>query len=94
MNSPGNTGTSFVTGVSATDMNMIWFGIIVVLVTAIGLITPPIGMNAFGVKSVLLDVRRADIFRGAVPYVVALITGLLLVYFMPGIATLLPGLAR
>ena len=84
----------FLPALAATDVNMIWFGIIVVLVTEIGLITPPIGMNAFVVKSVLPDVRLTDIFRGVVPYIFALITGLLLVYFIPGIAILLPGLAR
>lgn len=84
----------FLPALAATDVNMIWFGIIVVLVTEIGLITPPIGMNAFVVKSVLPEVKLADIFRGVIPYIFALLTGLLLVFFIPGIATLLPGLMR
>lgn len=84
----------FLPALAATDVNMIWFGIIIVLVTEIGLISPPIGMNAFVVKSVLPDVKLGDIFRGIGPYIVALFVGLLLVYFVPSIATLLPNLTR
>jgi TRAP-type C4-dicarboxylate transport system permease large subunit len=66
----------------------------VVLVTEIGLITPPIGMNAFVVKSVLPEVKLGDIFCGVTPYLVALVIGLTLVFFLPGIATFLPDLMR
>ena len=67
----------FLPALYATDVNMIWFGIIVVLVTEIGLITPPIGMNVFVVKSVLPQVRLVDIFRGVGFYIVALGIGLI-----------------
>lgn len=84
----------FLPALYATEVNMIWFGIIVVLVTEIGLITPPIGMNVFVVKSVLPQVRLADIFKGVIPYIAALFIGLLIVYFVPQVATLLPSIAR
>ena len=84
----------FLPAVSILGVDMIWFGIIIVLVTEIGLITPPIGMNAFVVKSVLPDVRLLDIFRGVVPYIFALLIGLLLVFFFPSIATFLPEISR
>lgn len=84
----------FLPALYAADVDMIWFGIIVVLVTEIGLITPPIGMNAFVVKSVLPEVKLGDIFRGVTPYLLALILGLMLVFLIPGIATFLPGLMR
>lgn len=84
----------FLPAVSILGVDMIWFGIIIVLVTEIGLITPPIGMNAFVVKSVLPDVRLLDIFRGVVPYIFALFIGLLLVFFFPSIATFLPDVSR
>lgn len=73
---------------------MIWFGIIVVLVTEIRLITPPIGMNAFVVKSVLPQVALADIFKGVIPYIFALLLGLLVVFYFPVVATLLSGIMR
>lgn len=84
----------FLPALSSTGVDMIWFGIIVVLVTEIGLISPPIGMNAFVVKSVLPDVRLSHIFKGVIPYIIALITGLAIVFFVPGVATLLPNLTR
>ncbi len=84
----------FLPALYATGVDMIWFGIIVVLVTEIGLITPPIGMNVFVVKSVLPQVRLADIFRGVGFYIAALAIGLVSVYLFPGIATFLPSIAR
>ena len=59
-----------------------------------GYFTPPIGMNAFVVKSVLPDVKLADIFRGITPFVFALAVGLVLVLAIPQIATLLPSTVR
>lgn len=84
----------FLPALYATGVDMIWFGIIVVLVTEIGLITPPIGMNVFVVKSVLPQVRLADIFRGVGFYIAALAIGLVAVYLFPQIATFLPSIAR
>ena len=84
----------FLPALTSTGVDMIWFGIIVVLVTEIGLITPPIGMNAFVVKSVLPQVALADIFKGVVPYIVALLIGLAVVFSFPIVATLLPGVMR
>ncbi len=66
-----------------------------VLVSEIGLITPPIGMNVFVMKSVLPDVRLLDIFKGVFPYISALLTGgLILVFVFPQIAVFLPNLMR
>ena len=84
----------FLPSLQALGVDMIWFGILVVLVSEIGLITPPIGMNVFVVKSVLPDVKLGAIFRGVTPYILALITGLALVLIFPPIATFLPNLMR
>ena len=84
----------FLPALAQSGVDMIWFGIIVVLVTEIGLITPPIGMNAFVVKSVLPEVNLGDIFRGITPFVFALLAGLFMVFMIPDIATLLPGTIR
>ncbi len=84
----------FLPALMQSGVDMIWFGIVVVLVTEIGLITPPIGMNAFVVKSVLPDVKLSDIFRGILPFVVALLIGLIIVFFVPQFATLLPSFVR
>lgn len=84
----------FLPALIISDVDMIWFGILVVLVSEIGLITPPIGMNVFVVKSVLPDVRLGAIFKGVVPYIIALLVGLALVLVFPSIATFLPVLMR
>jgi tripartite ATP-independent transporter DctM subunit len=84
----------FLPVLTLNGVDMIWFGILVVLVSEIGLITPPIGMNVFVVKSVLPDVPLGKIFRGVTPYIFALLTGLALVLAFPSIATFLPGLMR
>ncbi len=84
----------FLPALLINGVDMIWFGILVVLVSEIGLITPPIGMNVFVVKSVLPEVPLGKIFRGVVPYILALFVGLVLVLAFPQIATFLPSLMR
>lgn len=76
------------------DVNLIWFGIVVVLVTELGLITPPVGMNVFVVKSVASDVRLGTIFVGVAPFILAMLVVLALVLALPGLATFLPGLMQ
>ncbi len=71
---------------------MIWFGIVVVLVTELGLITPPIGMNVFVVKAVMPDLRLSRIFAGVTPFIGAILMALVLIFLLPGIATFLPKL--
>ena len=70
----------------------IWFGIVVIIVVEIGLITPPIGMNVFMVKTVLRDVDIWTVFRGVWPFVVATLVGLALICAFPQIALFLPDL--
>jgi tripartite ATP-independent transporter DctM subunit len=55
--------------VVAEGFDLVWFGIIVIVVTEIALITPPVGMNVFVLKAVLPDVPVARIFRGLIPFV-------------------------
>jgi tripartite ATP-independent transporter DctM subunit len=71
-------------------VNMIWFGIVVVLVTELGLITPPIGMNVFVVKAVMPDLKLARIFAGVTPFIGAILVALVLIFMFPSIATFLP----
>lgn len=80
----------FLPALVAADVNLIWFGIIVVLVTELGLITPPVGMNVFVVKSAMPELRVATIFAGVLPFVLAIMVALFLVLMFPAIATFLP----
>ena len=65
---------------------LIWFAIVVVVVTEISLITPPVGMNVFVLKSVLKDVSLGTIFRGVLPFWLADIVRLALLISLPWIS--------
>lgn len=82
----------FVPVVEGLGFDLVWFGIVVVMVVEISLITPPIGLNVFILKSMLPDVPLGNIFRGIAPFFVADIARLLAVVFVPGIALYLPRL--
>jgi len=72
----------------------IWFGVVIVLVTQIGVITPPVGVNVYVVSGVARDVPLGVIFKGVIPMLIAmLITTFLLIPF-PQIALFLPGLLK
>lgn len=53
----------------AQGFDLVWFGIIVIVVTEITLITPPVGMNVFVLKAVLPHVPVLKIFKGLVPFI-------------------------
>ena len=60
----------FLPTLQAQQIDLVWFGIIVVVLTEIGLITPPVGMNVFVLKANLPKVPVGAIFRGLVPFIV------------------------
>ncbi|ELV8804472.1 TRAP transporter large permease [Vibrio vulnificus] len=68
----------------------IWFGIIVVVVTEISLITPPVGLNVFVLSGLIKDINTATIFRGVLPFWVADMVRLALIVLVPAIALYLP----
>ncbi len=72
----------------------IWFGIIIVLVGQMGIITPPVGINAFVVKGIAQDVSLEMVFKGIVPFLAALIVGTALMIASPGVINWLPQLIR
>jgi len=76
----------------ALGYDPVWFGVMVVMVVEIGLITPPIGMNVFIIGSMVPGVRMNAIFRGVVPFIFADILRLALLLAFPGIALFLPRL--
>lgn len=75
-------------------VDMIWFGIIMVVVVEMGLITPPIGMNVFTVRAVMPDIKLGHIFKGVVPFVFADVIALMLILLFPAIAIGLVELLR
>ncbi|AXS42188.1 TRAP transporter large permease [Breoghania sp. L-A4] len=76
--------------ITALGFDPIWFGVIVVLTLEMGLISPPIGVNVFIVKSVAKAVPLRDIFIGVMPFWLMMIVALLLLVIFPQIALYLP----
>ncbi|MEA3279755.1 MAG: TRAP transporter large permease [Thermodesulfobacteriota bacterium] len=80
--------------VNCLGYDPLWFGVIIVLVTQIGVITPPVGVNVYVVSGVARDVPLHVIFKGVIPFLIALIVGTLLLIPFPQIATFLPSLMK
>ena len=76
--------------IQALGIDPIWFGILVVLVVELGLITPPIGMNVFVIKGIARDVPLESIFRGVLPFVIAQVILIAILIAFPQVALWLP----
>jgi C4-dicarboxylate transporter, DctM subunit len=81
----------FVAILNPLGVDLIWFGIIAIIVVELGLITPPIGMNVFVVNSIVSDISVWTIFRGVWPFIIAMSLCLAMIIAFPSIATFLPG---
>lgn len=77
--------------IQAFGGDLIWFGIISVIAVEIGLLTPPFGLSVYVVQSALedVDVTLAEIFQGALPYVLSMLLVLIAIAFFPQIALFL-----
>jgi len=78
----------------ALGYDPIWFGVVIVLVAEMGVITPPVGINVYVVAGVAKDVPLETIFRGVLPMVLALLLCNIIILIFPQIALFLPGLMR
>jgi len=69
----------------------VWFGVIAVVTVELGLISPPVGMNLFMVKSVATQVPMRQIMVGVMPFILADIVRLVILILVPSIVLFLPG---
>ena len=74
----------------ALGYDPIWFGVVIVLVTELGVITPPVGINVYVVSGIARNVPLEIIFKGAIPFVLTLLTYVIIMVFFPQIALFLP----
>ncbi len=79
--------------VTKLGFDPIWFGVIIVLVTDIGVITPTVGINVFIIKGVAPEVPLGKIFKGTVPFLIGMVVVTALVLVFPSLATWLPSFA-
>jgi C4-dicarboxylate transporter, DctM subunit len=68
----------------------IWFAIIVVVMVEVGLIHPPVGMNLFVIQAQAPDVKITSIYRGIIPFLIAPLILIVLLFLFPGLALWLP----
>ncbi|MBN2375659.1 MAG: TRAP transporter large permease [Sedimentisphaerales bacterium] len=76
------------------DYNPIWFGVIIVVVTQMGVISPPVGVNVYVVSGIARDVPLQTIFKGAIPFLIALIVSAVILVAFPQLSLFLPNLVR
>lgn len=76
--------------IEALRFDPIWFGVLMVIVLEVGLITPPVGLNVFVLKSAAPDVPMTTIFRGIWPFLVAAIVSIVILIAFPQIALYIP----
>jgi tripartite ATP-independent transporter DctM subunit len=77
-------------GPGGLGFDPIWFGIMIVIVVEMGLITPPVGMNVFVIKGLAQDVPTYTIFRGIVPFLLVDVAEIILLTVIPGVVLFLP----
>jgi tripartite ATP-independent transporter DctM subunit len=70
----------------------IWFGVFILMVSSMGVVTPPVGINVYVVKGLAKDIPIETIFRGVMPFLLAAFILTLLIIIFPQIATFLPTL--
>jgi len=78
----------------ALGFDPIWFGVVIVLISEMGVVTPPVGVNVYVVYGVAKDVPLEVIFKGVLPMVAALLVCNIIILFFPQIALFLPSLMR
>lgn len=80
--------------VAALHYDLIWFGVMIVVVTQMGVITPPVGVNAYVVGGMARDVPLQTVFKGCLPFLLSLVIAAILLTAFPQIALLLPSLIQ
>lgn len=79
---------------ASNGISLIWFGVLLMMMVEIGLITPPVGMNVYVVQGVIKKVSMRVIFRGMVPFLIADFAVLALLIAFPQLSLYLPNLMK
>lgn len=80
--------------VETLGYNLIWFGVIVVVISEIGMITPPVGINVYIMKGIAKDVPLSTVFKGIFPFLIADFARLVTLIAFPALTLFLPELLR
>jgi len=82
----------FAPAVTAIGMDLVWYGVMLVLFIEIALLTPPVGMNCYIVAEVSksFGIEIQEVFRGVIPFLIALLIAVILITLFPSLALWLP----
>jgi C4-dicarboxylate transporter, DctM subunit len=78
----------------AQGIDPLWFAIVILLVLILGSLTPPVGINLFTMKAMAPHIPMGTIYRGAIPFVIAAMVVILMIFVFPPFVTWLPGLMK
>lgn len=78
--------------IKALGFDAIWFGVVIVMVMQLGLITPPVGMSCYVVSGIAKDVPLMKIFKGALPFCLPILASIVIITMFPAITTILPNI--
>ena len=84
------TAPTLVPIIEQAGFDPIWFGVVLTLNMEIGLITPPVGLNLYVINGIAPDIKLPTILWGALPFMLCMVVGIVLLALFPGIATWLP----
>jgi TRAP-type C4-dicarboxylate transport system permease large subunit len=76
--------------ITAAGFDPYWFAVVLTINMEIGLITPPVGLNLFVINGIAPDVPLRTVLKGALPYMLAMVLGIVILCLVPEIATWLP----
>ena len=82
----------FLPVVTGYGFDPIWFGVLVAVLVELGLITPPVGMNLFIIRAQVRDLPMQQLYRGIVPFLVAPVILIALMFAFPSLALWLPSI--
>jgi C4-dicarboxylate transporter DctM subunit len=78
--------------VMAMGFDPIWFGVIMVLMFEMAVITPPMGINVLALQSVTRDIPLEEMFRGVIPFLLVMILCVIILIIFPDVALFLPNM--
>lgn len=80
----------FLPVVTGFGFDPIWFGVLVTILVELGLLTPPVGMNLFIIKAQVKDMEMSTLYRGILPFLIAPVALIVIMFVFPQLATWLP----
>jgi TRAP-type C4-dicarboxylate transport system permease large subunit len=84
----------FMPVVIGMNMDPLWFGVIYLINSVLGMITPPVGMVLFTAMGMMPDMKASDVYQAAIPFVILTVIGIIIMVIFPEICTWLPRLIK